>query len=233
MLNDVNCMYEEVRTVVEAISAVICFVILRFMIKPYRMTGESRYIALPLGFGFLGATYVISAFAFYVPHILGPNTICFQLIARTFAFLFIAITYYFSKKATKNSPLVWKAALTLLIAALITAFLILNVPDITLPDYKITRNYFRILNIAIIFYICIHTFRSHLKKPDPKTLWIPLSFVILLVSQYSTLLFQLDGSLSALFAGLALRLVFLSSLLIVSFGAFHRSETRNRDEDRS
>ena len=192
------------------------------MIKPYEITWESRYLGLPLGFGFLGATYVISALAYYIPQIFGPNTIYFQLIARTFAFLFIAITYYFSKKTTKKSPLTWKVTLTLFIAVLIISFLILSIPDITLPDYRITRNCFRVIDLIIILYICIHTFRSHIEKPDPKTIGIPLSFTILLVSQYSTLLFQLDGSLSAFFAGLILRLVFLSALLIVSFRAFYR-----------
>jgi hypothetical protein len=217
-------MYEEVRTLIEVISAIMCFILLRFLIKPYRITGESRYIGLPLGFGFLGVTYAISAFAFYEPRIFGPNTIYFQLIARTFAFIFIAITYFFSKKSTKNSTLTWKVALTLLVAVLIISFLIISIPDITLPDYRITRNYFRVLDLTIILYICIHTFRSHIEKPDQKTIWIPLSFIILLVSQYSVFLFQLDGSISALFAGLILRLVFLSILLFVSFRTFYHTE---------
>jgi hypothetical protein len=217
-------MYAEARILIEVVSAVMCFILLRFLIKPYGITGESRYVGLPLGFGFLGVTYSISAFAFYEPRVFGINTIYFQLIARTFAFIFIAITYFFSKKSTKNSTLTWKVVLTLLVAVLIISFLIISMPDITLPDYRSTRNYFRVIDLAIILYICIHTFRSHIEKPDQKTIWIPLSFTILLVSQYSVLLFQLDGSLYTLFAGLILRLVFLSILLFVSFGTFYRTE---------
>jgi hypothetical protein len=101
-------MYEEIRTAIEVTSAIMCFILLRFMMKPYENTGESRYLGLPLGFGFLGATYVLSAFVYYIPDILGINTLYVQLIARTFAFLFIAITYYFSKKPTKNSQLLVK-----------------------------------------------------------------------------------------------------------------------------
>ena len=217
-------MYEEIRIAIEVISAIMCFILVRFMIKPYEITGESRYIGLPLGFGFLGATYIISAFAYYVPRIFGPNTIYFQLVARTFAFLFIAITYSFSKKPTKNSRSIWKITLALLIAVLIISFLIMSIPGITMPDYETTRNYFRVVNLITILYICIHTFRSHIEKPDPNTIWIPLSFIILLVSQYSVLLFQLDGGLSAFFAALILRLVFLSILLIVSYQTFYRTK---------
>lgn len=215
-------MYEEIRTAIEVVSAIMCFVLLRFMIKPYEITGESRYIGLPLGFGFLGITYVISALAFYIPHVFGPNTIYIQLIARTFAFLFIAITYYFSKKPTENSRLLWKITLTVLTALLITSFLIMSVPNINLEGYGITRNYFRVINLTIILYICAHTFRSHIEKPDPTTVWIPLGFIFLLVSQYSLLLFQLDGGLYAFFAGLILRLIFLSVFLIVSFRTFYQ-----------
>ncbi len=224
-------MYEEIRAVIEVLSAIMCFILLRFLAKPYGITRESRYVGLPLGFGFLGATYVISALAFVEPRIFGPGTIYFQLVARTFAFLFIAFTYFFSKKPNKNSPLIWKVALTLLAFALVASFLVLSSPGIALPEYRSTSNYFRVLNLAIILYVCIHTLRSHIEKPEQKTIWIPLSFIILLVSQYSTLIFQLDNSLSAFFAGLILRLVFLSIWLIVSYEAFYPSEKRRRDEE--
>jgi uncharacterized membrane-anchored protein len=102
------------------------------MIKPYQITAETRYLGLPLGFGFLGATYIVSAIAYYTPDIFGTNTLYLQLIARTFAFLFIAITYYFSKKPAKNSRQLWKITLTLLTALLITSLLIVAVPDINL-----------------------------------------------------------------------------------------------------
>ena len=215
-------MYEEIRTTIEVASAIMCFILLRFMIKPYEMTGENRYIGLPLGFGFLGATYVISAFAYYIPRIFGPNTIYFQLFLRTFAFLFIAVTYYFSKEIKKNSRVIWKNSLAALIAMSIISFLILSIPNVTLPDYGTLRNYFRVLNLIIVLYICIHTFRNYAKELDSKTIWLPLSFTILLVSQYSIFLYQLDGDLYAFFGGLILRLVFLSILLFVSFGPFYR-----------
>jgi hypothetical protein len=200
------------------------------MIKPYEITGENRYLGLPLGFGFLGATYVLSAFTYYMesqmPIMSLLKIFYIQLIARTFAFFFIAITYYFSKKPTEKSRLIWKTTLTLLFTLLITSFLVVSIPNVTLDSYRITRNIFRVTNIIIILYICIHTFRSHIKKPDPKTIWIPLGYVILLVSQYSVFFYQLDGSYSALFATLILRLVFLSVFLIVTFGVFYRGKEK-------
>jgi hypothetical protein len=213
-------MYSEIRTLIEVISALMCFILVRFMIKPYEITGESRYIGLPVGFGFLGTTYIISALAFYVPRIFGENTIYIQLIARTFSFFFISSTYFFSTKSTRDSKRLWTFTLIILITSVIISFLILSLPVITLPNYIATRNFLRVLNLIFILYICSHTFRSHIQKPDPTTIWIPLGYAFLAVSQYSILIFQLDGGLYAFFAGLILRLVFLSVFLIVSFRAF-------------
>jgi len=104
------------------------------------------------------------------------------------------------------------------------------IEDITLPDYRITRNYFRVLNLIISLYICFHTFRSHTAKLDPKTMWIPFGYVFLAVSEYSLFLWQLVGRIYAFFVALILRLVFLSILLVVSFGAFYRIKRRRKDE---
>jgi hypothetical protein len=218
-------MYDEIRTAIEVVSAIMCCILLRFMIKPYKLTRESRYIGLPMGFGFLGATYILSAVAYYsesyTSDIFSRNIFYIQLIARTVAFLFIAITYYFSRKPTKNSRWLWKITLTLIVALFIASLIIIAIPGLTIQIYRISRNYFRVLNMIIILYICIHTFRSHIERPYPTTIWIPLGFVFLALSQYSVFLFQLDGSLYAFFAGLIFRIVFLSVFLIVSFRAFH------------
>jgi hypothetical protein len=218
-------MLIELRLSVEVISAIMCFILLRFMIKPFQITGESRYLGLPLGFGFLGVTYVISGIVFYTVEILGRNTLFvqlmyIQLIARTVALLFLAITYYFSKKPAKNTQHLWKIGLTLLIAAFITSLLILSIVNVTLDVYTIHAVYFRVLCLITVLYICFHTFRSHIEKPDPTTLLIPLGYVFLALNQYSTLLFFLDNSLNAFYSALAFKMIFLSIVLFVSLKAF-------------
>jgi hypothetical protein len=219
--------YEDLRTIFEVVSAVMCFILVRFMIKPYEVTGESRYLGLPIGFSFLGATYVISALVICIPNIFGGNTFYIQLIARTFAFLFIATTYYFSKKPTKNSRLLWRITLTLVIALFLISLLIAGLPGFdNVPNYRTADTWFRVMNIIIILYLCVHTFRSHIKKPDPTTIWIPIGYIFLAVSQYSVLLFSivLDVSHYTLFGALILRLVFLSIFLFVTLRSFYHAE---------
>jgi hypothetical protein len=224
-------MYEEIRIAFEVISAIICFILVRFMMKPYEATGESRYIGLPLGFGFLGATYVLSAFTIYIPNILGGNTFYIQLIARTFAFLFITTTYYFSKKTTKNSRLLWRITLILVTALFLVSLLIARLPDLNnVPSYRTADTWFRVINIILVLYVCGHTFKSHVEKPDPTTIWIPIGYAFLAVSQYSVLLFSLVLDLGhyTLFGALILRLVFLSIFLFVTFRTFYRAKKAQR-----
>jgi hypothetical protein len=223
--------YEDIRTVIEVVSAIMCFILVRFMIKPYEATGEGKYIGLPLGFGFLGATYLLSAFTIYIPNILGGNTFYIQLVARTFAFLFIAITYYFSKKQTKNSRFLWKITLTVVITLFLISLLIVNLPNLdNVPSYRTADTWFRVISLIIILFICIHTFRSHIEKPDPTTIWIPIGYIFLAVSQYSVLLFSIvmDIGHYTVFGALILRLVFLSIFLFVAFRSFCHVEKVQR-----
>ena len=218
-------MLTAIQTSVEIISAIMCFLLVWFMIKPFQITGENKYLGLHLGFGFLGVTYVISAIVYYIPEVFGRSTehiqlLYIQLIARTVAVLFLALTYYFSKKTAEHSKQLRRIGFTLLIVVSIASLLILSIRDVTIYGYRINSIYIRVLNILIILYICIHTFRSHMEKPDPTTLLVPIGYVFLAVNQYSILLFQLDGSLYPFYAALILRLIFLSILLTVSFKVF-------------
>jgi hypothetical protein len=84
---------------VEVVTAILCFVLLRFMIKPYRTTGEGRFLGLPLGFGFLGVSYIFMGFALYFESLVFVEDLkWFQLFTQGYAFAFLAATYYFSKK---------------------------------------------------------------------------------------------------------------------------------------
>jgi hypothetical protein len=64
MDEQISIMYDlTIRVVVEIASAILCFILLVFMIKPYRLTREGRYLGLPLGFSFLGVSYFLGAIA--------------------------------------------------------------------------------------------------------------------------------------------------------------------------
>jgi hypothetical protein len=210
-----------IRTAVEVVSAILCFILLRFMIKPYKLTGEGRYLGLPLGFGFLGVSYILGALTFSEIILSFRQLAYLQLFARTFAYCFLVVTYYFSKKSLKNSRIKWNITLSLLIVAL--AALIVSsifIPEFAANSYQATQVYVRVFNIICLLYISIHTLRSHIEKPDPTTIWVPFGFILLGISQYSLLIWAIDGSIFAFNGALVLRLMGLTIFLLVSYLAF-------------
>ncbi len=216
-----------VQVIIELVSAVLCFILLRFMIKPYSLTRESRFLCLPLGFGFLGFSYVLGAIAFAQTSFSVDTLAWLQLLSRTFAFSFLAVTYYFSKEPSKNAQITWNIVLSLLIVALLSSVVaVIIVPQFTTQSYQATQVYVRIFNIICLTYISMHTLRSHLKNSEPATIWIPFGFILLGISQYSILIWAVDGGNFAFIGGLVLRLAALTVFLLVSYRTFYGSKKK-------
>jgi len=218
-------MYDVERITIEVVSAIACFILVRFMMKPFRLTGETRYLGLPLGFGFLGASYAFSALSFS-PVFDFANRGWVQLFVRAFAFLFLAVTYYFSKSA-KKPKLLWNITLGVL-AAILTILILLAImsPQFSWPNYRLAQIYVRVFDLVCLSYISIHALKSHMEQPDPTTLMIPLGYILLGIGQYSLLIWAVDASIFAFFSGLALRLAGLAVFLFVSYRTFYSSEKR-------
>jgi hypothetical protein len=215
-------MYEEARITVEVVSVIVCFILVKYMIKPYWLTREIRYLGLPLGFGFLGVSYAIAAIA-YTELFYFVELLWIQFLARTFAFVFLAVTYYFSKKISKNIRLLWNITFSLLIVCVVGLFLVSFIfPQITASSYNASQLYVRVFNIICLSYIAIHTLKSHISKPDPTTIWTPLGFILLAISQYSLLFWYNDNSLAAFTGSLVLRLMALTVFLVISYRSFYK-----------
>ena len=217
-------MYDEARIIIEIASAIVCLILVRFMIKPFQLTRESRYIGLPLGFIFLGTSYAIAAIAYTEPIYFFKELLWIQLLTRTFAFVFLATTYYFSKKPSKGTQLWWNITLSVLVVALIALFLVIVIdPQTASNGYAASQVYVRIFNVICLSYIAIHSLRSHIKDPDPTTIWTPLGFILLAISQYSLLFWYIDSSFAAFWGALVLRLLALAVFLFVAFRTFYSS----------
>jgi hypothetical protein len=216
-------MSEQIFLVVEeSFSSVLCFVLVWFLAKPYQVTRESRYLGLPLGFGFLGFSYALSAFA-HSFSIFPVNALTwFQLLARPFAFAFLTFTYFFSKKNIKNTRLIGDIILSTLIVALSSLFvLFLVAPSFALSDYRILTIYTRLFDIFCLFYITIHTLRSHLEVQESKTILTPFGYILLGISQYSFVTWAIDNSKFAFYGGLVLRWIALILFLLIAFRTFY------------
>ena len=211
--------------IVEVVSVILCFVLLKYMITPYRVTHEARYLGLPLGFAFLGVSYIFMGFALYFESFLFVEEIkWFQLFTQAYAFAFLAATYFFSK-SSKRKNIWWHITYAgLIFAAVVSYLIVFEPPMFGLPSYKTVDEYFRLFNILCLTYIFVHTMRSHLSKPDPKTFWIPLGYLLLGFGQYSSLIWSLDVVLVANVGAHILRIAGLLIFVFIVYQTFFGSK---------
>jgi len=199
------------------------------MLGPYKLTKEGRYLGLPLGFGFLGISFAFSALTYSSLTLsLNPKLMWFALLTRTFAFVFLATTYFFSGKKSRKSHLLGEITISLSVVALAGLFLFAFVtPQFTMDSYSQSNVYLRIFNVICLSYISVYTLRSHVRNPDPATIWIPFGFIFLAISQYSLLFWYLDSSFSAFIGSLVTRFAGLAIFLFVACQAFYGSNKKD------
>ena len=209
---------------VEIFSAVLCFFLLKYMITPYRITREARYLGLPLGFAFLGASYLFMGFAYYFDSFLFVQELkLLQLFTQAYAFAFLAVTYYFSK-SSKSKNMLWTVTYAGLVFVAVMSYLfIFEPPMLGFPGYKTIDEYFKLFNLFCLSYIFVHTLRNHLSKPSPKTFWIPLSCLLFAFGQYSSFIWSLETVFVANVGAHILRIAGLIVLIFVVYQTFYGS----------
>jgi hypothetical protein len=221
--------YQTFRVAYEVTSAVLCFILVWFMMKPYRFTKKGRYAGLPLAFGLLGISYFFSALTYAQPSFFPDYFIWFQLVARAFSFIFLAATYLFSKKTTEASQLLWNVTFSVIIVAILASVLaVIYLPSLNFENYKIASTFVRVFNITCLLYIIVHVLRSHMAKPDSSTLLIPLGYILLAISQYSLIIWAADSSMTAWWGALALRWAGLAIFLFVAYITFYGSQKKGK-----
>lgn len=210
-------------SIVDIASAILCFILLRFMIKPYSTTGEERFLGLPLGFALLGISYIImGCTAFFASSAIIDALNYIQILAQAYAFAFLATSYYFSKKTAKNMRVWWMLAYPALFVAILYVYLVIIVPPhFGLPNYQDSDQALQIFNIIFLAYISVHTLRTENKNPTRNKIWIPYAFLLLGFSQFTLLVWSLDSSFIAYVAAYFLRIVSLLIFLFVTYRTFY------------
>jgi hypothetical protein len=210
---------------VEVVSTILCAVIVKFTFKPYELSREGRYLGLPLGFAFLGISGAFLAIGIQQSN---NELRLLSLLTRTFAFVFLAATYYFSKEPSKNSRIIWDITYSLIVVSLTTLSIFLIEGSIIGLQASFSASlsvFLRALSLICISYICLHTLRSHIQSPEPATIWIPLGYILLGISQYSLIIWASDENYVfgiAFLGAMIARLAGLGVFIVVSYLSFYR-----------
>jgi hypothetical protein len=208
---------------IHAVAIALCAILVYFMMKPYKVTGESRYLGLPLGFGFLGLSHFFSAYTFFAPSEFHDPVVWLQLSARSFAFAFLALSYYFAKKPSQNSRVWWNITLSILTVALMMTFVGALISPQSSTAYLQEDMYFRIFNVVCLSFISIHTFRIYLKKNERATASTAFGFIQLALSQFLLIFWAAYLNLSVFWVAMLLLLSGLTTLVVISYRALYRS----------
>jgi hypothetical protein len=215
-----------IRIIVEGFSAIACIVLTRFMIKPYQLKKQGKYLGLPLGFAILGLSFVLTIILVIQPQTLLKTELSWLAhFTRVFAFVFLAITYYFSTK-TETHRLQWNLSISLTTVVLIALTLILiYAPQETLSHYTVALTLVRLFSIGFLAYVIVHTLRIHNSNPNTTPKWIPLGFFLLALSQVLLLSYALlETSIYTdilKWGGFVVRLAGLVVFLLVTYHAFY------------
>jgi hypothetical protein len=210
---------------IHGIAIALCIVLVYFMIKPYKVTGESRYLGLPLGFGFLALSHFLSSYTFFAPTDFHDAVVWLQLSARAFAFAFLALSYYFAKKPSKNSRVWWNMTLSILIVALMMSFVWVVISPQSKSAYLLGEACFRVFNVVCLVFICIHTLRIYLKKNEPAIGSTAFGYIQLALSQFLLIFWATYLNLMIFWAAMILLVSGLSFIVAVSYHALYRSRT--------
>ena len=226
--------YQTFQVTYEVTSAILVFILVWFMMKPYRFTKKGRYIGLPLAFGLLGTSYFFSAIAYLQPFPFTEDILWFQLVARTFSFVFLAATYMFSKKRSETNQLLWNVTFSVIAVAILTSIVaVLFMPQFNFESYKVASSYVRIFIVICLTYIIINVLRNHMAKPDSNTLLTPLGYILLAISQYSLIIWAVDSSMVAWWGALGLRWGGLAIFLFVAYITFYGSQKKGQINEES
>ena len=220
-------------TLAEAFSAIICFVLVWYMMKPYRLTGENSFLGLPLGFAIMGISHLIATAVNFTS---GVTWFWFMLIFRTFSFMFLATTYLFSSRLSKKNQYLWNITFSTIIVVLFTLSLLAIIAPQLWESVGSSQIYWRIFMVIALVYITTVTLRNHVKKPDSMTLWIPFGFIFLTISQFLLIVYSLvykviENSINVYWSSIVFRFAGLIMFLIVAYRTYYNSKEEDNVKD--
>ena len=222
-------------SVITAASVVLSFIVSRSFFRSYSFAGYGYLLGLPVGFAFLGASYLFDLWSvLFLSHpILHPAFFWIQMLLQAEAFALIALSYYYKGAASeKGKHLARDIVITVVpllmiaIPFLIPTSILVAEPYFNYSEFADLSFYLRVFNIVVISYIFKSTIVSLVKAANIKLLYVPAAFALLWLEQYSLVIAYFDNSVVA-FIGSALAR--LAGLAIFAY-IMHTVTSRRRME---
>jgi hypothetical protein len=223
--------------VLTAVSVSLSLVISRYFFKSYTFSGFGYLLGLPVGFAFLGASFLfeMSSLMYRADPLLYPAFFWIQMSLQSEALALIALSYYYKnsdasesgRKVRARDVLVTTLPLAMVaIPFLVPTFSLAAGPYFDYADMADLSFYMRIFNIAVIGYIFKSTIASLVKAANVRLLYVPAAFALLGLEQYSLILAYFDNSVIAFIGSAAARIAGLALFAYI----MHSVTSRRRIE---
>jgi hypothetical protein len=222
---------------ITAVSVSLSLVISRYFFKSYAFSGFGYLLGLPVGFAFLGASFLfeMSSIIYRADPLLYPAFFWIQMSLQSEALALIALSYYYKnadasgsgKRVRPRDVLVTMIPLAMVaIPFLVPTFSLATGPYFDYADIADLSFYMRIFNIAVIGFIFKSTIASLIKAANIKLLYVPAAFALLGLEQYSLILAYFDNSVIAFIGSAAARIAGLALFAYI----MHSVTSRRRIE---
>jgi hypothetical protein len=205
---------------ITALSVALCLVISRNFFKSYSFSGFGYLLALPVGFAFLGASFVFEMLSvlYVADPVLHPGFFWIQMSLQSEGFALIALSYYYKNAQSQTARSVVRVLIVTTLPLAIVAipfvlptFALASEPYFNYAGLADLSFYMRLFNIAVLAYIFKSTIGSLVRAASVRLLYVPAAFALLWLEQYSLVIAYFDngavafiGSAAARIAGLAL-----------------------------
>lgn len=207
--------------VITAFSVSLSLIISRYFFKSYAFSGFGYLLGLPVGFAFLGASFLfeMSSLMYRADPLLYPAFFWIQMSLQSEALALIALSYYYKNADASGSGRKVRArdvmvtALPLAMVAipfLVPTFSLVNQPYFNYAGLADLSFYMRIFNMVVIGYIFKSTIASLIRAANIKLLYVPAAFALLGMEQYSLVLAYFDNSVIAFIGSVAARIAGLA-----------------------
>ncbi|MEW6605242.1 MAG: hypothetical protein AB1351_11230 [Thermoproteota archaeon] len=219
--------------VIAAISVSLSLMISRYFFKSYSFSGFGYLLGLPVGFAFLGASFIfeVSSLMYRADPLLYPAFFWIQMTLQSEAFALIALSYYYKnsdasgsdRKIQPRDVLVTILPLAMVVIPFIVPTLSLAAaPYFNYAGLADLSFYMRIFNIVVIAYIFKSAIVSLVRAANIKMLYVPAAFALLLLEQYSLILAYFDNSVIAFIGSAAARIASLALFVYIMHSATSR-----------
>ena len=249
-------IFQTVSLLITIPSLLFSFIISWHFFRSYKFSGFGYLLGLPVGFVFLGLSFLFEHLnvIYSSDHSLYPILFWIQLSLQSEALALIALSYRFKSANTsrnygyenhlgaskrigpfrtmiKGKEILSSAVPLIMIAIPFTVPIseLVTDPDFNYSGLSDLSLFMRTYNMAILCYIFIRSTISLVKAANIKLLYIPGAFALLWLEQYSLMITYFDNSIFAFLGSIIARSAGLT-LFIYMVYSITGKQTRRRIE---